>query len=134
MRDMDFLYDKSEKGLYYGICIAILLVAAFYFIYLPCQKASFEREWDIHVVTTTTKNTGKSGKYIVIGDDREGTRHSFEVTDCLLKGRFDSTDVWGSIEEGGYYHFVTGGNRIPIVSCYPNIYEVTEIEPFDTEK
>lgn len=48
----------------------------------------------------------------------------FQVKDQLLRGSFNSADVYADIEVGQEYDFVTSGFRIPIASQFPVIVEV----------
>lgn len=46
---------------------------------------------------------------------------TFEVSDSILLLRFDSSDLYGSIEVGKTYDFDSRGIRLGIASMYPNI-------------
>lgn len=61
----------------------------------------------------------QSCKYLIFTD--QGT---FENTDSLLTGKFDSSDVYGRIKEGRTYTFKVAGYRQGFLSMYPNIIEV----------
>lgn len=60
-------------------------------------------------------------KYLIFTD--EGT---FENTDTLLQGKFDSSDVYGRIKVGETYTFEVAGFRQGFLSMYPNILSVSE--------
>lgn len=49
---------------------------------------------------------------------------TLSVKDSWLKMRFNSADVYGSIQEGKTYEVTTMGFRIPLISSFPNILEV----------
>ena len=49
---------------------------------------------------------------------------TLSVNDSWLRLRFNSADVYGSIQEGKTYEVTTMGFRIPIFSTFPNILEV----------
>lgn len=51
---------------------------------------------------------------------------TFAVGDVLLRGQFDSADIYGSISEGKSYDLTTIGWRVPILSMFPTIIEVEE--------
>ena len=51
----------------------------------------------------------------------------YEITDSWLKGRFNSSDLYGKITIGKTYRMTICGHRSPFLSMYPNIYEADEI-------
>lgn len=67
---------------------------------------------------------GQSGtcKYLVYTD--QGV---YENTDSLWYLKFDSSDVYGSLEEGKTYNAKVYGFRLPFFSMYKNIIEVTPL-------
>lgn len=64
---------------------------------------------------------GKNGscKYLIYTD--HGT---YENTDSLLKGKFNSSDMYGSICVGTKYTAHVRGVRAPFLSWYKNIIEI----------
>jgi hypothetical protein len=84
-----------------------------------------------HTETFTTKVSGKeriteqSSKdnidsyYLVYTD--HGT---LKLKDDILRGNFNSSDVYGSLKTDSTYTFQTSGYRIGFTSTYPNIIEV----------
>ncbi len=44
-----------------------------------------------------------------------------QVKDRLLRGQFDSADIYADIEPGKTYEMTTVGNRVPIFSWFPTI-------------
>ena len=79
------------------------------------------------VVTVTDKGVKRKGssddKYLIYTDVT-----TYEITDSLLKWRWNSSDLYGSIQVGKTYKIETGGYRIDILSMYQNIYKATEVE------
>ena len=65
--------------------------------------------------------------------DPEHLVKSYEITDTPLIGRFNSSDLYAEIEVGKTYEFIVGGNRVPFMSWYPDIYSATEIQVLDEE-
>lgn len=84
--------------------------------------AAFNHTRSVHVIVQDKErvcNADRSCKYLIFTD--KGT---FENTDSLLRGKFDSSDVYGRIQKGQRYDFTVQGFRQPIFSMYPNIIEV----------
>lgn len=50
-----------------------------------------------------------------------------QVADSLLDVRFNSADVYASLQEGKRYEFNTRGWRVPALSMFPNIIQVREV-------
>lgn len=46
------------------------------------------------------------------------------VEDHLIKGIFNSADIYGSIQIGETYDFTTVGYRVPVMSLFPTIIKV----------
>ena len=53
---------------------------------------------------------------------------TFAVGDVLIRGQFDSADLYGSLAEGQTYDLTTIGWRVPILSMFPTIVEAEEVE------
>lgn len=89
------------------------------------SKAFFTR----HIVIEVTDKGIKDNKYMVYGrtvtDDH--LPKSYEISDSVLANRYDSSDLYGAIEVGKTYEMIVGGNRVPFMSWYPDIYEVVPV-------
>src|SRR6056297_850388 len=88
-----------------------LLAAAYY---------SSAEETQITVVEKITKYHGGDEKYLVSTESGE----IFEIADTIAFLRFDSSNVYFSLEEGQTYTCKVAGWRIPFLSMYRNIIEV----------
>lgn len=90
------------------------------------SKAFFTR----HIVIEVTDKGVKDNKYMVYGrtvtDDH--LPKSYEISDSVLANRYDSSDLYGAIEVGKTYEMIVGGNRVPFISWYPDIYEVVPVQ------
>lgn len=122
---------KSSKGilaLRWAIFIIFVLIFAS-IIGRNISKAFYTR----HIVIEVTDKAVKNDKYMVYGrtitDDH--LPKSYEITDSMLARRYDSSDLYAEIEKGKIYEMIVGGNRVPFMSWYPNIYEVKEIKLID---
>ncbi len=79
-------------------------------------------------VTTITVNKLEqikkqdSGKYLVFADGE-----TFEITDSILFGRFDSSDLYGRITAGRKYRVKVAGWRVQVLSMYRNILTADEV-------
>lgn len=108
-----------------AVIVAGVLVIA---LVRPFNKVSNISDITVTVTEKTVKNGEDSGKYLVFGEDENGTVHTFEITDSWLRFRFNSSDVYASIKPGNKYKFTVGGSRNHLLSWYPNIYEYKLLE------
>lgn len=88
-----------------------------------------------YTITVTDKEriyTGSgdtsSSKYLVFGDDENGNSLVFENTDCLLRGKWNSSNIQGQLKEGSTYKVTVIGYRVPFLSWYQNIIKIEEIK------
>ena len=89
-----------------------------------------------YVVEVTDKervNYSDSGKYLIYAQEDNNTL-VLKNTDSLLRGKFNSSDIYAELEIGKTYEFTVVGYRIPILSSYENIIEYKEITNENTEE
>ena len=93
--------------------------------------------WHIHanynehtcIIEVTDKervNYNKNGKYLIFGRTDSDTL-VLENADSLLRGKFNSSDIYAELEVGKIYEFTVVGYRMPIFNAYENIIEYKEI-------
>ena len=118
------LYEA--KPIFIG-AIALVMVVLFASFYRSCSVGAGEIR---HVEATVTdkgiKQISKSDVYLVYTKTDEGVE-VFQITDSIIAGRFNSADVYASIEVGKTYDFGVRGERNELLSWYPNIYEWEEV-------
>lgn len=78
----------------------------------------------------------------ITGKDRGGDDGSYRVytSDCgqlankdsYLRGKFNSADIWEEIPNEGQVRLRIVGVRIPIISQFPNIFEVEPVGSIPT--
>ncbi len=105
------------------LLIVVMIVVAIIGLARPFDKAFNIKDITITVTDKVVKNGNDSGKYLIFGEDENGTVHTFEITDSSLRFRFNSSDVYAAIKTGSKYEFTVGGSRNHFLSWYPNIYE-----------
>jgi hypothetical protein len=77
---------------------------------------------------TAVKRYNKSDKYLIFTKLKDGSERVFENTDSWIEWKFDSSDVYGNIEDGKTYNFKTYGWRFPFMSWYENILSAEEVK------
>lgn len=120
------------SGIGYAIFLVIVVIIVVGIGLASCSqsvKQGLERREEIGTVTDKgVKRSGNDDKYLVYTKDENGNSQVFEVTDNILAGRFNSSDVYAEIEIGKTYKFTVGGSRNQFMSWYPNIYSFEEAE------
>lgn len=120
-----YSYEKDDSlgcGLYIGIIIIVILcMLGSYSV-----KESNKRTVNVIVTDKGIKNYDNDSKYLIYCKNENEEIQVYEITDSLFQGKFNSSDIYGSIEVGKEYTFVIRGTRIGLTSTYPNIVKVTE--------
>ena len=106
----------------FGIALAVVLVVALvgftlYSTYGTQRSVEF-------TVNHKERTGGNDGKYLVFTDE-EGV---FENTDTIFYLKFNSSDVYNQLEEGGEYRCDVYGWRFGLFSWYPNIKDCETIK------
>lgn len=70
------------------------------------------------------KNYDGNDTYIIV----DSNNNSYRIKDLLFIWKFNSTDLYSSIEIGEKYRIQTTGIRFRLFSVYPNINNVEKIE------
>jgi hypothetical protein len=104
----------------------------FIFLIIICLLGScVYTEGNYRKVTVTVTDKGiknyKGGsKYLIYTKDENNKIATYRIEDSLVQGKFNSSDIYGSIEVGKKYTFEIAGERNEFLSMYPNIVKVVE--------
>ncbi len=110
-----------------AVVTTILLIFILGSLYRSCSVGTGEiRHLEATVTDKGIKRISESDVYLVYTKTDEGVE-VFQITDSILAGRFNSADVYASIEVGKTYDFGVRGERNEFLSWYPNIYEWDEV-------
>ena len=69
-------------------------------------------------------SNSKKDYYLIYGTDDTGETTVLKISDLLIKGKFNSSDLYQQLEEGKTYTVSVSGHRIRIFSEYPNINKI----------
>lgn len=75
---------------------------------------------EITVKEKYIKNGKDNGKYLIV----DINNNTYEITDLLFKKKFNSTDIYNSLEIGKKYKIKVSGKRIHYLSMYKNINKI----------
>ncbi|MFP4313413.1 MAG: DUF1523 family protein [Alphaproteobacteria bacterium] len=109
--------NKATYGLIGGGLVAAFIGSGAAYNYGTERQVCFTVSDKERIVETDTDGN-TSSKYLVFTD--VGT---FENTDTLLRMKFRSSDLQGSLQEGESYNATVYGWRIGLMSNYPNIVD-----------
>lgn len=108
--------------------IALLSCTIFIFGMAPAlNKVINKRQVTVTVTDKGIKNDGNHGRYLIYCEDGDGDTQVYQIADSILKLRFNSSDIYPNLEIGKTYELTICGERVPILSWYPNIYEYMEV-------
>ena len=71
--------------------------------------------------------------YLIYCKDATDNVSVYKIEDSLMQGKFNSSDIYASIETGKTYTFLIRGIRNEITSNYPNIVRIINVEKKDNE-
>lgn len=113
-----------KKG-FSGLVVAVAIIFAGLAIGIGIFMSGYLQESNI-IFTVKDKERvvdrgGEGARYLVWSDDE-----TFENVDSLIKGKFDSSDLYGKLEIGKTYSCKVYGWRNGFFSMYRNIIECKE--------
>jgi hypothetical protein len=111
--------SKTPWGWIIGGVVVVAILVVLSWGSLALVHAYYAKHTVVATVTSKERvcDSGNKGcKYLVFTD-----RGTFKVTDSLLIGRFDSSDIYGQIQANTTYKITYFGWRIGLFSSYPNI-------------
>jgi hypothetical protein len=104
------------------IIIISCLIALLAMIPICSSYYSIE-EVDVFIKDKIVKRGSNSDKYLIFTENEV-----FENTDCVVFGKFDSSDVFNSIENKTMMRLEVYGWRINFLSKYRNILSAKKLE------
>lgn len=128
MINRNYIYRKERKMISFSF-ILIIVLATLIVIGSIIGGISLYTHTSEYTITITDKERiyqAEESKYLVFGEDANGTSLVFENTDSLFHGKWNSSNIQGQLKEGNTYTIKVYGYRIPILSMYENIIEVKE--------
>lgn len=78
---------------------------------------------DVTITVDHRESKGDSGNYLIWATNGE----VYSDVDSIPFWKFNSSDVFGQLKEGGTYKVHVAGWRIHVLSLYRNIIEVKEV-------
>lgn len=111
---LDFIFDHPILMAIISIILIVVIVS------IPAMHVE-----TYTVEVTKTEITGDSD-YMVFGKDvTTGQTRTFTLNDSFWHGSWDTADLYANLVIGQTYTFRATGWRIPFLSAFPNIIEIT---------
>lgn len=114
---------KSPKLLMLGLFVLFIVVS----LVLTVPFSFNDHKYIITVTDKERINKDDESKYLIFGDSDAEEDLIFENTDTLLRGKFNSSNIYSKLKVGNTYEITVVGYRIPLISCYENIIKVNEV-------
>ena len=123
---------EMKKHISFIIVSSIIIIAILISLVVDIV-GSFNDHTYIITVTDKERITEQNGddidsKYLIYGTDKKGQDYVLENTDNLFRGKFNSSDVYGSIKREKTYEVTVVGYRIQFLSWYENIIKYKELK------
>lgn len=100
------------------VAIAVVVVVLVVGGCAGCMYTTYGTQRTVEFTVDHRERTGgDEGKYLIYTDEAG----VLENTDSLWYLKFDSSDVYNQLREGGRYRCDVYGLRVPLFSWYPNI-------------
>lgn len=109
----------NNMNLIFDITIIIVIISVFA-ITSYIFEYSNSKELIIEIKDKYVKNNDNNDKYIIIDTEN----NAYEITDLFFIWKFNSTDIYSSLEIGKTYKISITGIRCRIFNNYPNINKV----------
>lgn len=118
-------YDISIVDVVIFLAIVLILVGA---LGGKIIQASNKRTNVCTVTGKEVKTDNGKGKYLIYTKDYPtGEVMVYRIEDTVLRWQWDSSDKYATVEDGKTYKFTIVGYRLPILSMYPNIIDIKEL-------
>lgn len=110
---------RGQEGLLIGIGVFILILLVLGFIGYGLMYALTTGSETITIKEKWVKYDGDDAKYLVSSNNGQ----VFQIADTFIKWRWNSSDLYASLDENQTCQIKTQGWRFPFFSDYKNILE-----------
>lgn len=110
----------NKNGFMIGLLITVVALLIISCISYGLIYAFTTGHETILVKEKWVKYSGEDAKYLVSSEDGQ----VFQITDSIIKLRFDSSNLYAQLDEGKTYNINTQGWRFALLSDYKNIIDV----------
>jgi len=112
---------KGCKRIFAAAIVLLVIYGVGYVVFLDYTNKEVV---EVIVKDKTVKPKGEGNSIYLVFTDKE----VYKIDDQWFFGKFNSSDIYSTIEIGHKYQIVSHGYRIPILSCYKNIRSVYKLD------
>lgn len=116
-------FTKNKGFAVEAIVIAVFAILLLAFIIYPLATSFNDTQYTVEI----TNKERVEDKYLIFCEDENGVSYVFENTDSLLRGKWNSSDIYGDMKVGNTYTVTVVGYRIPFLSEYQNIISYEKV-------
>ena len=127
MMEKELFRDFYRENKMFRVAVILIAIIFLFIISFDIICNFNDTEYTITVTGKERIVEDSSSKYLVFSEDIHGNVFVFENTDCLLRWKWDSSNIQGQLKEGNTYKIVVVGFRVPFLSMYQNIIKIEEI-------
>ena len=105
----NYLVNNMIKRQNFGFTKTVIILVILIFvigIFSSVWLSFNDHEYTVTITYKERVNKDDYSKYLIFGEDENGTVHVFENTDTALRFKFNSSDIYGKVKEGETYTFV----------------------------
>lgn len=109
----------TARSFFSALAIACVLI-------LPPAGCGAYRSTETNVTATVKRRervSDRTGSYYLVFTDKG----VYQCSDTWIYGRWDSSDLYSSLEDGKTFTMTVVGWRVPFLSWFPNIIRATEV-------
>ena len=110
---------RGQEGFLIGAGVFIVILLVLGFIGYSLMYALTTGSETITIKEKWVKYHGDDAKYLISSTNGQ----VFQITDTIIKWRWNSSDLYASLDDGQTCQIKTQGWRFPIFSDYKNILE-----------
>lgn len=113
--------------MFFGIIAGAIIIALIIGIFSWDYKTTYGNQQTLRI-TVKDKYIKRSGsdtdKYLVV----DSAGNTYQITDLMFLGKYNSTDLYNELDIGDTYEIITTGIRSGFWSLYPNINKIIREE------
>lgn len=123
---------KIIQTAFWGVTIsAIVLVIAYLvasLVVIPLVTSFNDHTYDVTVTGKEHVTKGDGSDYLIFCQTTDKKTLVLRNSDNMFRGKYNSSDLYGEIEEGKNYHVNVVGYRVQFLDWYENILSLEEVE------
>ncbi|HAU87640.1 MAG TPA: hypothetical protein DCW90_19755 [Lachnospiraceae bacterium] len=122
---------KIIQNVFFGFTISVIVLAIAYLvaslIVIPLATSFNDHTYDITITGKERITNGDRSDYLIFCQTTDEKTLVLKNSDNLVRGKYNSSDLYGEIEEGKNYRVNVVGYRVQFLDWYENILSIEEV-------